>query len=76
MISRLLFKRCLSDGSILKDTSSPMSETEKQQNLSGLVPHNQSQGDQVLFGSSPDISTLESEITFLRFVGLHLISKT
>ncbi|XP_031373626.1 phosphoinositide phosphatase SAC3 isoform X3 [Punica granatum] len=64
---RSLFKRCLSDGNILRDTCSPMSATEKQDQLSRLDPQDQSQDAKVLSDSSPDISTSESEIAFSRY---------
>lgn len=46
-----------------------MSATDREEKLSGSVPRDRSQGAKVLFDSSPDISTSESEMTFSRFVG-------
>ncbi|KAK4783205.1 hypothetical protein SAY86_007579 [Trapa natans] len=69
---RSLFKRCLSDGNILQDSSSSMSSTDRQEKLSGSAPHDRSRGAKVLFDSSPDIIT-ESEMMFSRYT--HMMPK-
>ncbi|KMT03423.1 hypothetical protein BVRB_8g191080 [Beta vulgaris subsp. vulgaris] len=65
---RSLFKRCWSDGSILRASVSPMSSTNVQQtNFSNLVFQDSSDGsNRLLVESSPDISTSESDTSYYR----------
>ncbi|KAL5786521.1 hypothetical protein ACOSQ2_008913 [Xanthoceras sorbifolium] len=66
---RGVFKRSLSDGNILRESTSPMSATNvKQENFSNSGLPNQIQGgNSVLSESSPDISTSESDMAFSRY---------
>uniref|UniRef100_A0A5B6ZY46 Putative phosphoinositide phosphatase SAC3 n=1 Tax=Davidia involucrata TaxID=16924 RepID=A0A5B6ZY46_DAVIN len=66
---RSFFKRCLSDGNILHESSSPMSTSNIKMDLSNSVPSdNRLQGrSKILSESTPEISTCESEMTFTRY---------
>ncbi|KAF5726112.1 phosphoinositide phosphatase SAC3-like isoform X1 [Tripterygium wilfordii] len=66
---RAVFKRCFSDGSILRENSSPMSATNlNQKKFSSSVLPNQLQGENhMLSESSPEISTSESDVAFSRY---------
>ncbi|KAL6974665.1 Phosphoinositide phosphatase sac4 [Sarracenia purpurea var. burkii] len=66
---RLFFKRSLSDGNILRESSSPMSNQNIKQGLSNSVfSDGQSQGrSRILCESSPEISTCGSEVTISRY---------
>ncbi|GFY98575.1 phosphoinositide phosphatase family protein [Actinidia rufa] len=66
---RSFFKRSLSDGNILRESSSPMSNTNIKQDLSSCpFSDDQSQGgSKILCESSPEISTCESEVTISRY---------
>ncbi|XP_058215752.1 phosphoinositide phosphatase SAC3-like isoform X2 [Rhododendron vialii] len=66
---RLLFKRSLSDGNILRESSSPMSSTNMKKDLTNSAFSNdQSQGgSKILSESSPEISTCESGVTISRY---------
>ncbi|XP_059431906.1 phosphoinositide phosphatase SAC3 [Corylus avellana] len=64
---RSIFKRSLSDGNILQESSSPVSAT-KEKHISNSVLSDLSQGaNNFLSESSPEISTCESEIAFSRY---------
>ena len=66
---RSFFKRSLSDGNILRESSSPMSNTNIKQDLSSCAfSDDQSRGSKILCESSPEISTCESEVTISRSV--------
>ncbi|XP_030470386.1 phosphoinositide phosphatase SAC3 isoform X1 [Syzygium oleosum] len=66
---RSIFKRCMSDGNILRKTNPSMSTTKiEQEKFCGSVLPDRSEGARrVLSESSPDISTSESEMTFSRY---------
>ncbi|PSS15428.1 Phosphoinositide phosphatase [Actinidia chinensis var. chinensis] len=65
---RSFFKRSLSDGNILRESSSPMSNTNIKQDLSSCAfSDDQSRGSKILCESSPEISTCESEVTISRY---------
>ncbi|KAF8025929.1 hypothetical protein BT93_F2684 [Corymbia citriodora subsp. variegata] len=66
---RSIFKRCMSDGNILRKTNPSMSTTKiEQEKFCGSVLPDRSEGARrVLSESSPDISTSEREITFSRY---------
>ncbi|KAJ7957243.1 Phosphoinositide phosphatase family protein [Quillaja saponaria] len=66
---RSIFKRSLSDGNILQDSSSPMSAPNvKLTNFSKSgLPDRSQEGSKGLCESSPEISTSESDIAFSRY---------
>lgn len=66
---RSIFKRSMSDGNILRESSSPMSGTNiKQGNFPNSGLPDPLQGERkILCESSPEISTCESDIAYSRF---------
>ncbi|KAM1836172.1 hypothetical protein ACFX14_018130 [Malus domestica] len=65
---RSIFKRCYSDGNILRESSSPISSTHvKQKFTNPCMPDRSQQESKILSESSPDISTSESDIAFSRY---------
>ncbi|KAF7836841.1 phosphoinositide phosphatase SAC3 isoform X1 [Senna tora] len=66
---RSMFKRSLSDGSILRNSSTPMSDSSaKQEKFSNSVLSDRlDKGSKPFCESSPDISTPESDIAFSRY---------
>ncbi|THG14459.1 hypothetical protein TEA_016306 [Camellia sinensis var. sinensis] len=65
---RSFFKRSLSDGNILRESRSPMSNTKIKQDLSNsaLLDDQSGGGSKGLCESSPEISACESELTISR----------
>ncbi|XP_010049319.2 phosphoinositide phosphatase SAC3 isoform X2 [Eucalyptus grandis] len=66
---RSIFKRCMSDGNILRKTNPSMSTTkiDPEKYCASVLPDRSEGARRVLSESSPDISTSESEITFSRY---------
>ncbi|XP_052183932.1 phosphoinositide phosphatase SAC4-like isoform X2 [Diospyros lotus] len=69
---RSFFKRSLSDGNILRESSSPISNANIRQELcNSTLSDDQSQrGREILSESSPEISTCDSETTFSRYTAV------
>ncbi|KAL2936493.1 Phosphoinositide phosphatase SAC4 [Bienertia sinuspersici] len=66
---RSLFKRCWSDGSILRASGSPNASTHaQQQNFSNLVFPDSCEGsNRIMVESSPDMSTTGNDTTYYRY---------
>ncbi|XVF35196.1 hypothetical protein REPUB_Repub18cG0124600 [Reevesia pubescens] len=66
---RSLFKRSFSDGSILRQSGSPMSATndKKEKFINSTLPDRSRGGRNGLSESSPEISTCESDISYSRY---------
>ncbi|PSR96966.1 Phosphoinositide phosphatase [Actinidia chinensis var. chinensis] len=66
--ARLSFKRSLSDGNILCESSSPIEVTDVRHNdRNQLLPDNVRDGNKGLSESTPEISTCESEFSYTRY---------
>ena len=66
-LCRLSFKRSLSDGNILCESSSPIEVTDVRHNdRNQLLPDNVRDGNKGLSESTPEISTCESEFSYTR----------
>lgn len=65
VLSRSIFKRSLSDGNILCESSSPMSATNPSHVSNSVLPEQQSQSN-FLSESSPEISACESDLALSR----------
>ncbi|XP_074280812.1 phosphoinositide phosphatase SAC4-like [Silene latifolia] len=66
---RSSFKRCWSDGSILRESSSPISSSNmRRENFSNYVfPISSEDSNRLLVESSPDISASESDTSYCRY---------
>ncbi|KAK9705737.1 hypothetical protein RND81_07G078100 [Saponaria officinalis] len=74
-IGRSSFKRCWSDGSILRESGSPNSSSNiRQEHFSKLVfPDSSKDSNRLLLESSPDISASESDTSYCRHT--HSVSR-